>query len=172
MNALTAAHKTLPLGTHVKVTHLGNGRSTVVRVNDRGPFVAGRIIDLSRRASQELRMMQSGLARVRVEAVQMAQEQQIGRNTYWSVEPVPSFRYGLFSVQIGSFENAANARRLKKRMASRYNEVQILPFTHEGRLFYRVQVGSFKDILVAQQELERLRRQGFGDAFVIASDGR
>ena len=64
--ALSAAHPSLPFGTRVRVTHLGNGRETVVRVNDRGPFVRGRIIDLSRRAAEELDMLRSGTAPVRI----------------------------------------------------------------------------------------------------------
>ncbi|WP_439108978.1 septal ring lytic transglycosylase RlpA family protein [Halomonas flagellata] len=64
--ALTAAHRTLPFGTRVRVTHLGNGRETVVRINDRGPFVGGRVIDLSRRAAEELGMVRSGTAAVRL----------------------------------------------------------------------------------------------------------
>ena len=66
--ALTAAHPSLPFGTRVRVTHLDNGRETVVRINDRGPFVRGRIIDLSRRAAEELDMLRSGVAPVRVSA--------------------------------------------------------------------------------------------------------
>ncbi|MDG2243746.1 MAG: septal ring lytic transglycosylase RlpA family protein [Rhodospirillaceae bacterium] len=69
MNALTAAHKTLPIPSVVKVTNLENGRSMKLRINDRGPFVDGRIIDLSRRAAQELDVIRSGIARVRVELV-------------------------------------------------------------------------------------------------------
>ena len=68
MNQLTAAHKTLPFGTVVTVTHLGNGRSVTVRINDRGPFVKQRIIDLSRAAARKLGMVEAGVARVRVEA--------------------------------------------------------------------------------------------------------
>ena len=71
MWADTAAHKTLPLGTYVKVTNLGNGRTTVLRINDRGPFVAGRIIDLSAKGAEDLGCRMKGLARVRVEAVQV-----------------------------------------------------------------------------------------------------
>ncbi|GGX92818.1 hypothetical protein GCM10007160_20430 [Litchfieldella qijiaojingensis] len=66
---LTAAHRSLPFGTRVRVTHLDNGRQTVVRINDRGPYVRGRIIDLSRRAARELGMESSGTARVRVTPV-------------------------------------------------------------------------------------------------------
>lgn len=64
---LTAAHRSLPFGTMVKVTHLGSQRSVTVRINDRGPFVAGRVIDLSRAAARELRMEKDGLAKVKVE---------------------------------------------------------------------------------------------------------
>jgi rare lipoprotein A len=170
MYALTAAHKTLPLGTHVKVTNLQNGRSEILRVNDRGPFVAGRIIDLSCRAAQDLGV--NGLARVKVEAVQVATEQHIGSNTYWQVEPVPSFRYGAFTVQIGSFKEQGNAYRLKAKMSKVYHDTQVALFDNRGENFYRVQVGAYKDILAAQQELERLRHNGFEDAFVVAMEGR
>ena len=98
MWADTAAHKTLPLGTYVKVTNLGNGKTTVLRINDRGPFVAGRIIDLSAKGAEDLGCRMKGLARVRVEAVQYATPQVVGNATYWKVDPVPSFRYGKFAV--------------------------------------------------------------------------
>ena len=68
-NALTAAHKSLPFGTRVRVTHLGNGRSVVVRINDRGPYIRGRIIDLSKRAAGVIGMRKSGIARVRVDVL-------------------------------------------------------------------------------------------------------
>jgi rare lipoprotein A len=72
MDKLTAAHRTLPFGTMVKVTHLGSQRSVTVRINDRGPFVAGRVIDLSRAAARELRMEKDGLAKVKVEILPAA----------------------------------------------------------------------------------------------------
>lgn len=72
-NRLSAAHKTLPLGTQVRVTDLDTGRSLVVHINDRGPFVKGRIIDLSRRAASELNMIKRGLARVRLEVLSLPQ---------------------------------------------------------------------------------------------------
>ncbi len=68
-SALTAAHKTLPLGTKVRVTSTKTGKSVVVRINDRGPFIKGRVIDLSRRAAKELGMIKRGLAKVRVEVI-------------------------------------------------------------------------------------------------------
>lgn len=72
MNALTAAHRTLPLGTWVRVTNLGNGRTVVVRLNDRGPYIDGRIIDLSRKAAEILDMVEKGLAEVSIEVLQGA----------------------------------------------------------------------------------------------------
>lgn len=69
MNELTAAHPTLTFGTRVKVTHLENNRSVIVRINDRGPFVQGRVIDLSQAAATELQLLQSGLARVKIEVI-------------------------------------------------------------------------------------------------------
>lgn len=68
-NALTAAHRTLPFGTRVKVTNLANGRSVIVRINDRGPFGRGRIIDVSRKAAEQLNMLRTGTARVRLEGL-------------------------------------------------------------------------------------------------------
>ena len=69
MHKLTAAHRTLPFGTRVKVTHTGSKRSVTVRINDRGPFIPGRIIDVSRAAAEELQLVQAGLAEVRVEVM-------------------------------------------------------------------------------------------------------
>jgi rare lipoprotein A len=172
MNALTAAHKTLPLGTYVKVTNQRNSRSVILRINDRGPFVSGRIIDLSCRGAQELGSYGPGLAPVRVEAVQVASEQRVAGNTYWKVDPVPSFRYGLFAIQIGSFRDHNNANRLKERMQNGYTTTQILPFLDRDGYRYRVQVGSYQDILLAQEEMKRLRSNGFADAFVVAMEAK
>jgi rare lipoprotein A len=93
MEKLTAAHRTLPFGTLVRVTNLANDRTVVVRINDRGPFVAGRVIDLSRAAARELDMLVSGTARVRLEAAAS------------SGAPV------LYRIQVGAFRNRDNALR-------------------------------------------------------------
>jgi rare lipoprotein A len=96
-NLMTAAHKSLPFGTIVKVTDLDTGQTTTVRINDRGPFVEGRIIDLSRAAAEELGMVGRGVARVSLEAVDFASQRE------------------LFAIQVGAFgleKNAENARRI------------------------------------------------------------
>jgi rare lipoprotein A len=169
----TAAHKTLPLGTNVKVTNLENGRSTILRINDRGPFVAGRIIDLSAKASQDLGCHVKGLAKVRVEAVQCATPQRVGDATYWKVDPVPSFRYGRFTIQVGAFRDLANASRLRDKMADEKRESRVTDQPRGDSLpWYRVQVGSYQDIVVAKAEMDRFRSNGFPDAFVIAVEGQ
>jgi rare lipoprotein A len=94
-NELTAAHRTLPFGTMVKVTNLANGKSVVVKINDRGPFVDGRIIDLSRAAASELDMLGMGVAEVSLEIVDFASPRE------------------LFAIQIGAFGLSANAERAR-----------------------------------------------------------
>jgi rare lipoprotein A len=172
MWADTAAHKTLPLGTLVKVTNLGNGRSTLLRINDRGPFVAGRIIDLSAKGAEDLGCRVKGLARVKVEAVQSATAQVVGNATYWKVDPVPSFRSGKFTVQVGAFRQRSNADRLRDKMARENRDTRITDKPERDGVWFRVQVGSYKDLVVAKAELERFRSNGFPDAFVIAVEGQ
>jgi rare lipoprotein A len=172
MWADTAAHKTLPLGTYVKVTNLENGRSTILRINDRGPFVAGRVIDLSAKGAQDLGCRMKGLAKVRVEAVQYATAQVVGDATYWKVDPVPSFRFGRFTVQIGAFRDQANAYRLKEKMSGGNREIRVTNLPERNGLWYRVQAGSYQDLVVAKAEVERFRSNGFPDAFVIAVEGQ
>ncbi len=170
MYAMTAAHKTLPLGTHVKVTNLENGRAVILRVNDRGPFVSGRIIDLSCRAAMDLGSFHKGLAKVRVEAVQTASEEHIGQNTYWRPEPVASFRYGQFTIQIGAFREQSNAYKLKDKMAKGFQWTQIGQMVDKGNTLYRVQVGMYQDMVLAKKDLDYLRIHGFADAFVVAAE--
>lgn len=172
MHAMTAAHKTLPLGTYVKVTNLENHRSTILRINDRGPFVAGRIIDLSCRGAQELDSYRKGTARVRVEAVQHASEEKLGTNTYWRVDPVPSFRYGQFTIQIGAFREQPNALKLKDRMSRHFDGAQIVQAYEKGCILHRVQVGMYRDLLLARKDLDSLRIHGFSDAFIVAVEGQ
>jgi len=95
-NLFTAAHKTLPFGTLVRVTNLASGLSTVVRINDRGPFVEGRIIDLSRAAAEQIDMVGTGTARVSVEVL--------------------SFTGDRFAIQVGAFALERNAEKVRHRL--------------------------------------------------------
>jgi rare lipoprotein A len=125
MHDLTAAHQTLPFETHVLVTNLENGRSVVVRINDRGPFVKDRIIDLSHAAAQVLDMVAEGTAPVRLEIL-------LDRSP-----PLDSQKY---SVQIGSFSAEENAQALAGELRSKYPGVYIAKFRTSRQTFYRVRI--------------------------------
>ncbi len=112
--------------------------------------MAGRIIDLSAKGAQDLGCHAKGLARVRVEAVQNATPQDVGDATYWKVDPVPSFRYGKFTIQIGAFRDQANAYRLKEKMTGENRETRVTDLPEREGLWYRVQVGSYQDLVVAK----------------------
>ena len=152
-NALTAAHRTLPLGTRVRVTNAANGRSVDVRINDRGPFVDDRIIDLSRAAARALDMIGPGTAQVLIEVLE-------------SPFPIDSMPTSLrFTVQVGSFTNRANADELRTRIEKSARDVSIMTAVVGGRTYYRVQVGVFDAHDAAEREARRLRDAGI-DAIV------
>jgi len=166
MHAMTAAHKTLPLGVNVRVTRLETGRSVVVRVNDRGPFVAGRIIDLSYSAARQLGIVEAGTAPVRVEALGYPQISQ-GQTRYLS--PV-NYDSGSFAVQIGAFSVAENARKLTLQMRSRFGKAEMQTATVKGQSLYRVRVGNYSSLEQAQQAAQELTADGFPGSFVVAFD--
>ena len=139
MNGLSAAHRTLPLGTVVKVTSMENGRSVELKVNDRGPFVGGRVLDLSYGAASQLGMIGPGTARVRIEVVRLA-----GSGT-------PA----AYTVQVGAFAMQENAVRLKDRLAARYQPIMIQRFETGRQPVYRVRVGKYS----AQGTAERVARE-------------
>jgi rare lipoprotein A len=127
-NELTAAHQTLPLGTRVAVTNMENGRSVEVRVNDRGPFVDGRIIDLSHAAARSLGMIGPGTAPVRLEVLGH-------RNARMEA--------AAFAVQVGAFADPRNAERLKASLEKRFAYVRVATLNDEQGRYYRVRVGRF-----------------------------
>ncbi len=171
MYGMTAAHKILPIGTHVKVTNLLNKRSVIVRVNDRGPFVAGRVIDLAYTPARELGIIGPGTAPVEVEAVQVATPHEEKGTTVWEAEPIRDFRHGTFTIQIGAFQNVANALKVRAAMLEEYQTIRIVPPEYYDRdRFYRVQVGMFDDLVKAQAEATRLQEDRFPGAFVVAID--
>jgi rare lipoprotein A len=125
MYDVTAAHPTLPLGTRVMVTNLANGHSAIVRINDRGPFVGNRIIDLSYSAAYLLDMVGPGTARVRVEVLKA---------------PPDSTASPRFSLQVGAFSSRENARALADALKPEFREVYVAEFPTETRTFYRVRI--------------------------------
>ncbi len=170
MNDMTAAHKILPLGTYVKVTRLDTNQWIIVRINDRGPFVNDRVIDLSKRAAEALGIVGKGLARVRIEALQSAELRQYAQNQYiWVPKPMPPIWKGKFEIQLAAFENPQNAQRFSKTLSRRYANVSVVPFYNREKLFYRVRIGTFEDLHKAQSVLESIRKE-FPDAFVVAQE--
>jgi peptidoglycan lytic transglycosylase len=144
MNQLTCAHQTLPLGTTVMVTNLENGKSVELRVNDRGPFVKGRIIDLSYAAARMLDMHEQGTAMVKVEVIGTA-PQQIQR----------------FTLQVGSFVNETNARNLADQLRKEFDNVQITTMETETQKYHRVRVGQFNSREDSMATAEKLSQMGF-----------
>lgn len=166
MYAMSAAHKTLPMGTHVKVTHLGSGRLIIVRVNDRGPFVAGRIIDLSYAAAKQIGIVDSGTAMVKIEALGVRQTNQ-GQVAYQA--PV-SYSSGSFAVQIGAFSAAENAYRLAAKMRSLHGKAVVSAIIVNGQRVYRVRAGDFNSLQQAEKALHNFVSEGFSGSHIIAFD--
>ena len=153
MYAISAAHKTLPFGTEVMVHNLRNGQRVQVRINDRGPFVEGRIIDLSYAAAQVIHM--SGIAPVRLQILKL------------SVPPTPGrTRY---SVQVGSFTLRRNAVELRNRLRRAFSPVFVETFDRGDRTFYRVRVGEVRSVARARQLERRLQRRQL-KPFIVALD--
>ena len=164
MHAMTAAHKTLPLGTHVRVRHLENNREIEVRINDRGPFVRGRVIDLSYTGAKKLGIVGPGIAPVEVIALGASVWGGTNKRKY-----VPLDYYkGTFTIQVGAFGERENAERLKLRLDESYKDVQISAYNKGAEVFYRVRVGKFNDLNDAEKNETLLVNNGFKDAFTVA----
>lgn len=153
----TCAHKLLPMHTMVRVTNLRNGRSAVLRVNDRGPFVAGRIVDVSKAGARKLGIYGPGTARVRLEVVG-----DVPGLTPGGELPGP------FYVQVGAFVRRENAERLLPRIrAAGYPGSRIVDREIEGTRYWRVLAGSFESVSGAETARGRLAAT-YAGAFVIA----
>lgn len=165
MYAMTAAHKTLPLGTWVRVHNLNNGRKIVVRVNDRGPFIRDRIIDLSYKAAKKLKITGTGTAPVKIYALGKTAK---GFSTSKTVKYKPlNYWKGNFTVQVGAFKVWKNAVNLKDKLSGRYGSAHIKTHTDYRGKFYRVRVGKYTDLKDAARFRDRLLRSGAGNAFVV-----
>jgi rare lipoprotein A len=153
MEKLTAAHRTLPFGTLVKVRNLTNDRTVDVRINDRGPFVGERIIDLSRAAARQIRMIGPGTAKVRLHVLS-----------------VPGNAAGsYFAVQVGAFRERRNAERRRDQMRRAYGSAD-LQFRDGNPSVWRVLVGREPTVEGAGVLAQRLRSE-LGAAFVVRVEG-
>jgi rare lipoprotein A len=167
MHGISAAHKTLPLGTVVRVQNLDNGRSLDIRLNDRGPFVHGRIIDLSYGAAKRLGVVGPGTANVRITALGKPTAPGDG-TTPPTYQPV-DYTHGNFTFQVGAFKDSGNAHRLKKRLSATYQNVHVKAYFNEvhGTL-YGVRLGLATTLEQAAEYKQILRKKGFEGAFTIA----
>ncbi|MDL2275946.1 septal ring lytic transglycosylase RlpA family protein [Desulfosarcina sp. OttesenSCG-928-G10] len=164
MHAMTAAHKTLPFGTWVTVKRLDTGKSAVVRVNDRGPFVHGRIIDLSYAGAKAIDMVGPGTAKVEVVALG-AQKQTPTGKTYVPVD----YYHGTFTFQVGAFSSLQNAERLRDRLSSQsFSNAHVVSYDRGDMILYRVRVGLCTDLIAAEQYERKLIHAGYPDIFIVA----
>ena len=154
MEKLTAAHRTLPFGTWVRVTNLNNNRSVEVRIIDRGPFVDGRIIDVSHAAAQEIELIGPGVAPVRLDII--------------STPQIAAPAEILFAVQAGAFQDKDRAERLRSSMEQEYGSARLVLRPGNPAL-WRVLVGRERSEDAANTLADRLRRE-IGTGFVVRLD--
>ena len=164
MYAMTAAHKTLPIPAYVRVTHLENGRSVVVKVNDRGPFVGDRIIDLSYTAAHKLGMIRSGTAPVEIRVLDPGEETASPSPSPTAYSPPPSIGVTRY-VQAGAFGARVNAEAMLARLrGAGIDNALIREVNIAGRQWYRVQAGPVDQAAAVDALIERLQRAGVPDA--------
>ncbi|MEZ5314373.1 MAG: septal ring lytic transglycosylase RlpA family protein [Thermoanaerobaculia bacterium] len=149
MHQFTAAHRTLPFGTIVRVRNLSNGLTTEVRINDRGPFKKNRIIDLSNAAAAAIEMIGPGTAEVELRVLRV---EQVERH---------------YVVQVGAFQELALAESLRARVASQFPQAVV----KSDEVWHRVQVGDFGDRRAADDLRRRLQRSGFTALVVVTGPG-
>ena len=170
MYGRTAAHKTLPFNTYVRVTNLKNGKQTVVRINDRGPFVRGRIIDLTYTAAHSIEMAEDGVVPVKIEALGYARKKRKAGKWVQVYEKPASYEVGAFTIQVGAFAERENALRLYASLKRKYGSASVNVYDQGNQRFYRVRVGKYSRLDKAEAAAERLQGQGFPNAFAVASD--
>jgi rare lipoprotein A len=152
MYAMTAAHKTLPLPCYARVTNLANGRSVVVRINDRGPFVGNRIIDLSYTAAAKLDMLRDGTAFVEVRTLSVSIPTPLDR--------AAQSRAAELFMQVGAFAEERNALRLAERLRSAGLQGVVIRSPLDGGRLHRVRVGPIASVAEYDSLAERLTELG------------
>jgi len=170
MHAMTAAHKTLPIPVYVHVKNLDNGRSIVVRVNDRGPFITGRIIDLSYAAAKKLGVDGPGTANVEISALRAGESKPISVARSIPLTDEADFNVPLF-IQMGSFSNPVNANNLVQNLIdANESTAKVSRLQTDQGLYYRVRVGPLFDIDEANAIVRRLKTKGFQTARIVVAD--
>jgi rare lipoprotein A len=165
----TAAHKTLPFGTRLRVKNLSNQKEVVVRINDRGPFVKQRIIDLSYMAAKKIGLVDPGTARVRLTVL----SKKVGMVRAGAIRKplveARDFDKGRFTIQVGAFQKRENAERLAARLSVIFGYVSITPHVPvNSTTFYRVRVSLSESLTEAGRIMKELEYLGFSESFIVA----
>jgi len=165
MYAMTAAHKTLPLPTYVEVTHKGNGRKIIVKVNDRGPFHEGRIIDLSYAAARKLGVSGTGTGPVSIRAINTSA---LDLNTNAVVLPEPANGDGKIHVQVAAMGTESAAEKMAGDLRDKkIQSVRVHVVDNDGAKLYRVRVGPLPDVDLAYKVINDLNGIGLDTARVV-----
>lgn len=167
MYAMTAAHKTLPLGTYVRVCNFNNGKTVDVRINDRGPFVRGRIIDLSYEAARRIGLVGPGTAPAEIVALGLAKETVVNGKVQRTLVP-GDYYVGDFTIQVGAFKVKENAVRLRNKLAQTYKHAHMVIYEGTKGTFYRVRVSRCKRLDQARKYEKIMEAAGYPDAIVVA----
>jgi len=168
MDKMTAAHKTLPLGTIVRVTNLSNKKSTIVRINDRGPFVKGREIDLSYAAAKEIGLVGLGVTEVKVMALAKEVGKLHSKDETRPIVEMQDFQRGEFTIQVGAFQDKNNAMSLANRLKVLYNYVNVTLYKNgNGMTYYRVRVSKSQTLKQAEKFKKKLEDMGLKGAFIV-----
>lgn len=155
MHKMSAAHKILPFNTYVKVLNLSNNKYTIVRINDRGPFKKGRIIDLSYAAAKEIDLVGPGVTEVKITALTKEQVD-------------PGIKEGIFTIQVGAFGEQENAEKLADKLRVLYDYINITEYTSEdNKKFFRLHVSKTYTLASAVEIEKKLEEMGFPEAFIV-----
>ena len=158
----TCAHREYPFGTKLRITNLRNNKNVTCTVNDRGPFIPGRDIDLSYASAKAIDLIGPGLTEVLMEPIK--------RDTSYVKYVKYTPTYGLITIQVGAFREIENAQRLKHALSLKYNNVYITKKILKGETFYRVRVGKFYDYNEAYKIAKSMGQEGY-PVFIAVYEG-
>ena len=185
MYAMTAAHKILPIPCYLRVTNLENGRSIVVRVNDRGPFHDNRVVDLSYTAAYKLGVLAKGTAFVEIRTVEPGEPpppvwmaSAPAAPAVSSASPAPRVSeppyypaQGRLFLQLGAFSEWGNARQMSERVARLPRPPRVISAPHQGRVLHKVQIGPLASVEEADQLVAQLQSLGITQVHVVIEPG-
>ena len=165
MHGFTAAHRSLPFGTRLKVTDETTERSAIVTVNDRGPFVRGRQLDLSYGAAREIGLVGEGVGRVAVEVID--RDLRYRKRVVNETAPETAASTGSFAIQFGAFRDLENASRLKQALELESKGVSIIQTVVDGAIYHRVRLGPFASRAEAIQRARAFADEGY-DTLIVS----